>query len=71
LDYWISERSIGEFQRSFSFPTSVDVDRVNAGLENGILKVTVPKMEQKGGKRLQFLELGSNEFFRRSLLDSL
>lgn len=50
--YWVSERSVGEFQRSFSFPTSVDVDNVKAGLEHGLLKVTVPKMEQKTGKRI-------------------
>lgn len=50
--YWVSERSMGEFQRSFSFPTPVDVDSVKAGLEHGLLKVTVPKMEQKKGKRI-------------------
>lgn len=50
--YWVSERSVGEFQRSFSFPTPVDVDNVKAGLEHGLLKVTVPKMEQKTGRRI-------------------
>lgn len=50
--YWVSERSVGEFQRSFSFPTPVDVDNVKAGLEHGLLKVTVPKIEQKTGKRI-------------------
>lgn len=50
--YWISERSVGEFQRSFSFPTAVDVEKVKAGLEHGILKVTVPKVEHKGGRKI-------------------
>lgn len=50
--YWVSERSVGEFQRSFSFPTPVDVDNVTAGLEHGILKVNVPKAEQKKGKKI-------------------
>lgn len=50
--YWVSERSVGEFQRSFSFPTPVDVDAVKAELEHGLLRVTVPKMEQKKGKRI-------------------
>lgn len=50
--YWVSERSVGEFQRSFSFPTPVDVDSVKAELEHGLLKITVPKMEQKKGKRI-------------------
>jgi HSP20 family molecular chaperone IbpA len=41
--YWVSERSVGEFHRSFNFPTRVDQDGVKASLKNGILSVTVPK----------------------------
>lgn len=40
---WISERSVGEFHRSFSFPTRVDQDAVKASLKNGILSIVVPK----------------------------
>ena len=54
LKYWVSERSVGEFWRSFSFPTSVDIDRVKASLDNGILKVVVPKLEKEaGGRRIE------------------
>ena len=54
LKYWVSERSVGEFSRPFSFPTSVDIDRVKASLDNGILKVVVPKLEKKaGGRRIE------------------
>lgn len=41
--YWVSERSVGEFHRSFNFPSRVDQDGVKASLKNGILSVTVPK----------------------------
>ncbi|PWY84756.1 HSP20-like chaperone [Aspergillus heteromorphus CBS 117.55] len=41
--YWVSERSVGEFQRAFSFPTRVDQDNVRASLKNGILSIVVPK----------------------------
>lgn len=41
--YWVSERSVGEFHRSFSFPTRIDQDAVKASLKNGILSVVVPK----------------------------
>ena len=41
--YWVSERSIGEFHRSFSFPSRVDQDAVRASLKNGILSIVVPK----------------------------
>lgn len=51
--YWVSERSVGEFSRSFSFPGPVDIDRVKASLEHGILKVIVPKREKKQGRRIQ------------------
>lgn len=43
--YWVSERSVGEFHRSFSFPTRVDQDAVKASLKNGILSVVVPKAQ--------------------------
>jgi len=45
--YWVQERTIGDFERSFSFPSDVDVDAVKATLEFGILKIVVPKMERK------------------------
>ncbi|KAJ6019723.1 hypothetical protein N7522_001790 [Penicillium canescens] len=41
--FWASERSVGEFQRTFSFPVSVDQEHVKAGLKNGILSIFVPK----------------------------
>lgn len=41
--FWVSERSIGEFHRSFSFPAHVDQDAVKASLKNGILSIIVPK----------------------------
>ncbi|KAI5815683.1 HSP20-like chaperone [Pyronema omphalodes] len=50
---WISERSTGEFSRSFRFPSDIDVERVKASLEHGILKVVVPKMEKRGTKKIQ------------------
>lgn len=41
--YWVSERSVGEFQRTFTFPTRVNQDAVKASLKNGILSIVVPK----------------------------
>ncbi|KIX08073.1 uncharacterized protein Z518_02728 [Rhinocladiella mackenziei CBS 650.93] len=52
--YWVSERSVGEFARSFSFPNPVDQEHVKASLKNGILSVIVPKLERaKSSKRIQ------------------
>lgn len=40
---WISERSIGTFQRSFTFPSPVNQNAIHAHLQDGILSITVPK----------------------------
>jgi len=50
--YWVSERVVGEFERSFSFPGSIDVDRVSAKLEHGILRIVVPKREKPLGRKI-------------------
>jgi HSP20 family protein len=39
------ERSSGQFMRRFRLPENAKVDEVKAGLENGVLTVTVPKTE--------------------------
>lgn len=51
--YWVSERTVGEFQRTFSFPGYVDVDKVSATLAHGILKIVVPKRERPAGRRIE------------------
>ncbi|KAH9837459.1 Small heat shock protein (HSP20) [Teratosphaeria destructans] len=50
--YWVSERSVGEFARTFSFPTRVDQDKVKASLKDGILSVIVPKAPAPTSKRI-------------------
>ncbi|KAI2629576.1 small heat shock protein [Hypoxylon sp. NC1633] len=51
--FWISERSVGEFSRTFQFPGRVDPDQVSASLDNGILTVVVPKAKKHEGRRIQ------------------
>lgn len=50
--YWVSERSVGEFSRTFSFPARVDQNAVSASLNNGILSVTVPKAKKHEAIRI-------------------
>lgn len=50
--YWVSERSVGEFARSFNFPSRVDQDAVKASLKDGILSVVVPKAQAPKSKRI-------------------
>ncbi|KAK0591882.1 hypothetical protein LWI29_009712 [Acer saccharum] len=41
------ERSIGKFLRRFRLPENARVDQIKACMENGVLTVNVPKMEEK------------------------
>ena len=40
------ERSSGQFSRKFKLPENVKMDQVKASMENGVLTVTVPKVEE-------------------------
>lgn len=47
------ERFYGKFFRSFSFPTAVDSERIQAQFTHGVLKVTVPKAEEVKPRRIE------------------
>ncbi len=44
------ERASGMFQRSMRLPTDIDADKVKASYDNGVLKITVPKIQPKKAK---------------------
>ena len=46
------ERSYGAFARSFTLPTQVDSEKVQAVFENGVLSLTVPKQEQAKPRKI-------------------
>jgi HSP20 family protein len=50
--FWISERRVGEFTRSFSFADRVDQEAVKASLKNGILSIVVPKAPKPESRRI-------------------
>jgi len=50
--YWVQERSVGEFSRTFSFPSRVDQDAVSASLNNGVLSLSVPKAKKHETRRI-------------------
>jgi len=51
--YWVSERSVGEFSRSFTFPVRVDQDNVQASMKNGILSILVPKSKKHESRQIK------------------
>ena len=50
------ERSYGHFERSFALPQYADFDKVKAEFENGVLVITVPKLAQVKGRKVQIYE---------------
>jgi len=40
------ERSYGAFERTFTLPSSVDAERIQASIEHGVLTLTLPKSER-------------------------
>jgi HSP20 family molecular chaperone IbpA len=51
--YWVSERQVGQFQRTFTFPARVDQDGVKANLKNGILSIIIPKAPADTAKKIR------------------
>jgi HSP20 family protein len=47
------ERSYGTFVRSFVLPEGTDVDAVEAKVENGILTVTIPKVQTATARKVE------------------
>ncbi|MBL7857812.1 MAG: Hsp20/alpha crystallin family protein [Cyclobacteriaceae bacterium] len=46
-NYYAIETQYGNFSRSFSLPENVDVNKINAKYNNGILELVIPKDEKK------------------------
>lgn len=46
------ERGFGRFQRLVKLPAPVDADKVEAKLENGLLRLTLPKAEEAKPRKI-------------------
>lgn len=52
-DYLRSERYYGAFHRSFTLPSGVDAQKVNAAYKDGVLEVLLPKKEEAKAKQVK------------------
>ena len=52
-NYILRERRSGKFHRSLRLPDTVDADSAETRYENGVLAITLPKIEAKKAKRLE------------------
>ncbi|VCU40403.1 Bgt-50983 [Blumeria graminis f. sp. tritici] len=50
--FWVMERSIGEFSRSFTFPVPVNQESVKASMKDGILSVMIPKSKKQENRKI-------------------
>lgn len=53
VNYHRVERSYGSFQRTFTLPSSVKSDKIEAGYSDGVLTVTLPKAEEARSKEIE------------------
>lgn len=47
------ESRFGKFERSLPLPDIIDEDNIKATYENGVLTVTVPKLKEKAGRKIE------------------
>jgi len=52
-NYHLRERRYGAFQRSVSLPAAVQADKADAVFENGVLTLTLPKVEEVKPKSIK------------------
>lgn len=51
-----AERTVGKFWRQFRMPVNADMDHISAHLEDGVLKIKVPRLAE--GKMKQAKVIG-------------
>lgn len=50
------ERFHGTYQRSFTLPTGVDAEKIDASFAEGVLRIQIPKAEQSRSRRIEISE---------------
>lgn len=53
VTYRVTERRYGEFSRSFTVPSTVDADAIEASFEDGVLTVHMPKTAESRGRKIE------------------
>lgn len=53
MNYQRIECVFGTFSRSFTLPAIVDVEKIEAKMENGVLKMRLPKREESKPRQIE------------------
>ncbi len=59
--YLVRERRTGSFHRSLRLSEAVDADKAKTAYENGVLTVSLPKVESKKARRLEITAVESSK----------
>ena len=51
-NYYRMERCFGTFERAFTLPSTVDPAKISANFKDGILRIAIPKPEEKRPKQI-------------------
>jgi HSP20 family protein len=51
-NYYRMERCFGTFERAFTLPSTVDPGKITANFKDGVLKIEIPKPEEKKPKQI-------------------
>ncbi len=51
--YYRLERRYGSFQRTIPFPVEVKADQAKAQFKDGVLRITIPKVEERKAKKIK------------------
>jgi HSP20 family protein len=46
------ESRFGRFSRSLPLPNVIDADKISASYENGVLAISIPKLKEKAGRKI-------------------
>ena len=52
-NHYLGDRYYGSFRRTFQLPADIDPDRAEATYRKGVLKISVPKVEEAKRKKIE------------------
>jgi HSP20 family protein len=52
-NHYLGDRFYGSFRRTFQLPADIDPDKTEASLIQGVLKISVPKVEEDKRKKIE------------------
>ncbi|KAK9286267.1 hypothetical protein L1049_014655 [Liquidambar formosana] len=55
-----AERTNGKFWRQFRLPGNADLDKIKAHLENGVLRITVPKLAEEKKRQAKVISIAED-----------